>query len=54
MDSKITGMVKDLADDGRRRGIYFLDAEDDRLRGRSLTVNSRQVTRAPALLIAGL
>ncbi|BBX60017.1 8-amino-7-oxononanoate synthase 2 [Mycobacterium shottsii] len=54
MDSKITGMVKDLADDGRRRGIYFLDAEDDRLRGRSLTVNSRQVTSFSSCSYLGL
>lgn len=54
MDSKLAGMVKDVIDDGQRRGILFLDTEDDQLRGRSITVNGRRVTSFSSCSYLGL
>jgi 7-keto-8-aminopelargonate synthetase-like enzyme len=54
MDSKLTGMIKDLMDDGRRRGILFLDTEDAQLRGRTITIRGRQVASFSSCSYLGL
>lgn len=54
MDSKLIGMVRDMVDDGRRRGLLLLDSEDEGLRGRSLTLNGRAVTSFSSCSYLGL
>ncbi|OBK17924.1 bifunctional aminotransferase class I/II-fold pyridoxal phosphate-dependent enzyme/GNAT family N-acetyltransferase [Mycobacterium asiaticum] len=54
MDSKLIGMIKDVIDDARQRGLIFLNSEDKQLNGRSLTLDGRAVTSFSSCSYLGL
>ncbi|QUR67037.1 bifunctional aminotransferase class I/II-fold pyridoxal phosphate-dependent enzyme/GNAT family N-acetyltransferase [Mycobacterium spongiae] len=54
MDSKLIGMIKDVVDAGKRRGLLHLDSKDEELDGRSITLDGRPVTSFSSCSYLGL